>query len=263
MIDYQPNDSFRPLGPFLALLKREIWRFLSVSIQTILTPVVTASLYLFIFGLHLGKQLSVMEGFTYIQFVVPGLILMGVVTNSYENTSSSLFFYRYLNSIVELLVMPITPFAFVLAFTLAAIVRGVIIGAVVLVISMFFTDLPWADPAGALVMAFLSSYLFAQAGIIVAIYSATFDTLSMYRNFIVLPLIYLGGMFYPIAQLPPLWQAASKWNPIYYMMDGFRSAILGNGENPLSFNISVTAALSLAFGSYASYLIWKSKKLRF
>lgn len=262
MIDYRPNTEFRPLAPFLSLLKREVWRFFSVAVQTIVTPVVTASLYLFVFGLHLGAQLSVLEGFTYIQFVVPGLILMGVVTNSFANTSSSLFFYRYLNGIVELLVIPITPFRFALAFTLAAVLRGLIVGAVVWGISMFFTDLPWANPAAAVAMLVLSSYLFAQFGLVAAIHSGSFDSLAMYTNFLILPLIYLGGMFYPISQLPEGWQAASRWNPVYYMMDGFRQAILGLGENPLGFDLGVAAGLSALLGAYASYLIWKSKRLR-
>ncbi len=261
-MDYRPNETFASLRPFLSLLKREIWRFMSVAIQTILTPIVTASLYLFVFGLHLGEHINVMEGFSYLQFVVPGLILMGIVTNSFANTSSSLFFYRFLGSIVELLVIPITPFRFVLAFTLAALLRGAIVGISVWMVSCMFTSLPWVNPLAAIAMGALASYLFAQFGIIAAIYSNTFDSLSMFTNFLLLPLIYLGGMFYPISQLPPVWHAISRWNPVYYMMDGFRQAILGQGENSLALDFMVTGSLALFLGAFAAYLIWKSKRLR-
>lgn len=256
------SDEFRSWSPFATLFKREIMRFVSVSVQTIITPVVTASLYLFIFGLHLGAALSVMEGITYIQFVVPGLVLMGVMNNCFANTSSSLFFYRYMNGIVELLTIPISPFFFGLAFTLAAIVRGLLVGSVVMVISLLFTDLPFAHPWQALSLVLVASYLFAQFGIIAAIYSATFDHLTMFTNFLILPLIYLGGMFYPVSMLPPLWQSFSKLNPIYYLIDGFRQSIVGKGENSFALNFSVALGLALVLGAFASYLIWKSKRLR-
>lgn len=261
-MEYRPSEEFIPWSPFLTVLKREILRFLSVATQTIITPIVTASLYLFIFGMNLGSHLSVMDGVPYVQFVVPGLILMGVMNNSFANTSSSLFFYRFMNNIVELLTIPISPLRFALAFTMAAVLRGMIVGAVVWVISLFFTSLPWANPVGAITMLLLASFLFAQFGIIAAIYSATFDHLSMYTNFLILPLIYLGGMFYPISMLPDGWRQFSAFNPIYYLMDGFRQAVLGRGENPFSLDLGVTIAMAIALGAHATYLIWKSKKLR-
>lgn len=261
-MDYRPNNEFLPWAPFFSLLRREIMRFLSVATQTIITPIVTASLYLFIFGMNLGNHLHVMEGVPYVQFVVPGLILMGVMNNSFANTSSSLFFYRFLNSIVELLTIPISPWSFALAFTIAAILRGLLVGLVVWLISLFFTSLPWADPGVALAMLVLASFSFAQFGIIAAIYSATFDHLSMYTNFLILPLIYLGGMFYPISMLPNGWREFSRFNPIYYLMDGFRHAVLGQGENPLALNLAIALVMAVVLGAYATYLIWKSKKLR-
>lgn len=262
-MNYKPNDVFIPWLPFYSLLKREVLRFTSVATQTVLTPVVTASLYLFVFGVHLGGRLSVLEGFSYIQFVVPGLILMGVVTNAFANTSSSLFFYRYLGSVVELLVTPIGAFRFSLAFTLAAMLRGITVGIVIWLISMLFTDLPWARPGTAFVFILLTSFLFAQFGLIAAILSNTFDALAMYTNFLILPLIYLGGMFYPISMLPPVWQSISKFNPIFYMMDGFRQSVIGEGDIPIALSLVVASGLAIMAWVVASYMIWKGKRLRF
>jgi ABC-2 type transport system permease protein len=184
-------------------------------VQTLLTPIITASLYLFVFGATLGDRLTVLEGFSYAQFVIPGLILMGVINNSFANTSSSLFMSRYLGNIVDLLVTPITPPQFVLAYTLASMIRGVLVGIAVWLISTFFAQLPWAHPPTALLFAALSSFLFAQFGMIAAIYSNTFDALSMYSNFVILPLVYLGGLFYPDSILPPLWESLSRLNPLF------------------------------------------------
>lgn len=261
-MNYKPATTYVPWLPFFSLLKREVFRFTSVATQTIITPVVTASLYLFVFGVHLGGRLSVLEGYTYLQFVVPGLILMGVVTNAFANTSSSLFFYRYLGSVVELLVAPIGAFRFSLAFTLAAMLRGLVVGTVIWLISMFFTDLPWAHPAMAILFIVVTSFLFAQFGLIAAIYSNSFDALSMYTNFLILPLIYLGGMFYPISMLPGAWQTFSRFNPIFYIMDGFRQAILGEGDIPMSLSLTIAVALALIAWVFASQAIWKGKRLR-
>ena len=222
---------FYPLLPFYALLRKEVLRFLSVSAQTIITPVISASLYLFVFG-NLGRSFSPNSGISYLQFVVPGLVLMGVTNNSFQNTSSSLFFSRYLGNIVDFLVTPITPPQFIAAYTLAAMLRGAAVGLVVLLISRFFTPLPWTHPWAAFAMISTASFLFAQLGLVAAIYSNSFDHLAMYSNFLILPLTYLGGLFYPISSLPGIWSKVSYLNPLYYLIDGFRTAVLGQGEMP-------------------------------
>ena len=253
---------FSPYLPFYTLLKKEILRFLSVSVQTILAPIITASLYLFIFGLSLGSRIHLHEDFTYIQFVVPGLILMGVINNSFANTSSSIFFARYIGNIVDLLVTPLTPSQMILAFTLAGMIRGLVVGTCVLAISLFFTPLQWTNPGAALLMVSLASFLFSQLGIIAAIHSNSFDHLSMYNNFLLLPMIYLGGLFYPISQLPPFWSHFSKVNPIFYMVDGFRQSIIGHGDMHLGVDLAVTAGLSAVLFIWAALLIHQGKKMR-
>ncbi len=253
---------FRPWLPFLTLLQREVLRFFRVSVQTVLTPIITASLYLFVFGATLGNRLSVVEGFSYAQFVIPGLILMGVINNSFANTSSSLFMSRYLGQIVDLLVTPLTPPQLIFAYTFASMLRGLLVGLAVGLISLFFAELPWAHPFLTVLMVSLASFLFAQLGLIAAIYSNTFDALSMYSNFILLPLIYLGGVFYPISILPPFWAGLSRFNPLLYLIDGFRHSILGTGDIPLTVSFGITGALALILFLWTATLFATGHKLR-
>lgn len=248
--------------PFYTLLQKEIRRFLRVASQTLITPVITASLYLFIFGATLGERISVLEGFSYAQFVIPGLILMGVINNSFSNVASSLFMSRYLGNIVDLLVTPVTATQFIMAYTLAAMLRGLVVGFIVWLISCLFASLPWAHPFAALAMACLASFLFAQFGIIAAIHADNFDSLSMYTNFIILPLIYLGGVFYPISILPPLWAKVSHLNPLFYLIDGFRFALLGVGDLSFTVSFGVVTLMALVLFLWAASLIARSHRLR-
>ncbi len=256
------EQQFRPWLPFFTLLRKEILRFWRVASQTLLTPIITASLYLFVFGATLGERLSVLEGFSYAQFVIPGLILMGVINNSFANTSSSLFMSRYLGGIVDLLVTPVSPPQFILAYTLAAMLRGLLVGSVVLTISTLFADLPWEAPLLAIGMAMLASFLFAQFGLIAAIFAHNFDTLSMFSNFLILPLIYLGGVFYPISILPQPWELLSHLNPLFYLIDGFRHAILGVGDTSYLLAFGVSGAIAMGLFSWAAWLIGKGYRLR-
>lgn len=248
--------------PFYTLLQKEIRRFLRVASQTLVTPVITASLYLFIFGATLGDRISILEGFSYAQFVIPGLILMGVINNSFSNVASSLFMSRYLGNIVDLLVTPVTPTQFIMAYTLAAMLRGLTVGVVVWLISCLFATLPWVHPLAAVAMACLASFLFAQFGIIAAIHADNFDSLSMYTNFIILPLIYLGGVFYPISILPPLWAKISHLNPLFYLIDGFRYALLGVGDLSFLVSFGVVLIIALVLFCWAAILIARSYRLR-
>lgn len=251
------GEAYYPWLPFYTLLKREILRFFSVAAQTLITPVITASLYLLVFGVSLGSKIDLYPDFTYAQFVVPGLILMGVMNQAFANTSSSIFIYRFFGSIVDLLVTPLTAPAFIMAFTTAAVLRGILVGLATWIISMFFTGLPWVHPGAAAGMMLIGAFLFAQLGIIAAIYSKNFDGLSMYTNFLILPLIYTGGLFYPVTHLPPFWQAVSKFNPLTNLIDGFRHAILGFGSFSMTVDFAVAGGLSLVFFAWAWLLTKK------
>lgn len=256
------RHGFNPWLPFRTLLLKEIRRFLRVISQTVFTPIITASLYLFIFGATLGERISVLEGFNYAEFVVPGLILMGVINNSFANCASSLFMSRYLGNIVDLLVTPISPPQFIMAYTLAAMIRGLLVGTIVWIVSLFFADLPWTSPFAVVAMAALTSFLFAQFGLLAAIYSNSFDSLSMFTNFLILPLIYLGGVFYPISLLPQPWSELSHLNPIFYLIDGFRHALIGVGDLPLWLSFTVGGGMTLVVFTWAAILIGKGYRLR-
>jgi ABC-2 type transport system permease protein len=253
---------FVPWLPFYTLLQKEVRRFWRVASQTLLTPIITASLYLFVFGATLGERISILPGFSYAQFVIPGLILMGVINNSFANTSSSLFMSRYLGNIVDLLVTPVSPAQFILAYTLAAMLRGMLVGLATWLISIFFAGLPWDRPLAAVAMAALASFLFAQFGLIAAMYAQNFDSLSMYSNFIILPLIYLGGVFYPISILPSHWAALSHLNPLFYLIDGFRNAILGVGDLSLATAFGVAGLMAAGLFGWAALLITRGFRLR-
>lgn len=254
---------FQPWRPFWTLLKKEVLRFFAVSSQTLAAPLVTASLYLLIFGVSLGSKIPPFHGnITYLQFVVPGLVLMGVINNAFANISSSLFMSRYLGNIVDLLVTPISSGQFIMAYTLAAMLRGLLVGSVILGVSSCFTTLPWANPGAAVAMMMLSSFMFSQFGILAAIYSVNFDTLSMYTNFLILPLVYLGGLFYPVSDLPAPWNHLSLFNPIHYLISGFRAAVLGIDEIPLSHAFGVAGIISVVLFVWAARLVTSGYKLR-
>jgi ABC-2 type transport system permease protein len=258
----ETKPSFHRYLPFYTLLWKEILRFSTVAVQTLVTPVITASLYLLVFGVSLGSQISLYPEISYVQFVVPGLILMGVVNNAFANTSSSIFFSRYIGNIVDLLVTPLTPNQFLMAFTLAAMLRGLLVGFAVLVVSRFFTSMPWVNPWAALGMIVLSSFLFAQFGIIAGIYSNTFDGISMFTNFLILPLIYTGGLFYPVSFLPPVWQKVSFLNPLTYLIDGFRQAIIGVGSTGLMLDFVVAGGISLVLFVWAWRVVGSGYRMR-
>jgi ABC-2 type transport system permease protein len=249
--------------PFFTLFKREIFRFWSVGVQTLVAPVITAALYLFVFGVGLGGKVDLFDGeIQFIQFVIPGLILMGVINNSFANSSSSLFMARYLGYIVDYLVMPLSSSQFILAFTLAAMIRGLAVGVVVWLVSLFFSPMAWGDPFVAISMAVIASVLFAQFGILAAIYSENFDHLSVFTNFVLMPMIFLGGVFYPISRLPGFWSEVSRLNPIFYLVDGFRYGTMGFHENPISINFAVAGSITVILGVWATVLIKKGYKIK-
>jgi len=250
------------LLPFWTLLKKELLRFGAVFGQTIIAPVFSSVLFLFVFGMSLGQRISIIEDYSYAQFVIPGLVLMGVINNSFANTSSSIFFSRYIGNIVDLLVTPITASQMILAYTIAAMARGLTVGLLVLFISSFFAEIPLVYPVHAVVILVLTSFLLSQLGIIAAIHSDSFEALAMYTNFLLLPLIYFGGMFYPISILPPFWQGVSKFNPLFYTIDGFRHSMLGQGDVPLVLSFGITGTIALTLFLWAAFLLKKGYKIR-
>jgi ABC-2 type transport system permease protein len=259
---YTHDHDFTASRAFFTLLLKEIQRFMRVWTQTLVTPILIACLYLFVFGATLGERISVVDGFSYAQFVIPGLILMGVINNSFANTSSSLFMSRHLGSIADLLVMPISSRQIVAAYTLAGMVRGLLVGGVVGLISTRFAELPWVYPFYAVLMALIASMLFALLGLIAGTFANSFDGLSLYINFVILPLVFLGGVFYPISILPPFWRFISQCNPLFYILDGFRHALLGVGDISLGLAFSLSGGLTLILLLATVYLLEHSRRFR-
>jgi ABC-2 type transport system permease protein len=212
------------------LLKKEVLRFMRIWTQTLLPPAITMSLYFLIFGKFIGSQINDINGFTYIQYIVPGLVMMSIMTNAYANTASSFFLTKFNKSIEELLVSPMPNILIMLGFVLGGTLRGLLVGVTVLLISLFFTHVPIVHPEIVLLMAILSAMVFSLGGLINAIYAKRFDDISFIPTFVLTPLTYLGGVFYSINQLSPGWRLISTFNPVLNMVDTFRYGVLGSSD---------------------------------
>lgn len=211
----------------ITLLHKEIYRFLRIWSQTLLPPAITMSLYFIIFGKFIGSQLHKVEGFHYIQFITPGLVMMSIMTNAYANTASSFFLSKFNKSIEEMIVSPMPNFVILVGFTAGGALRGLIVGIIVLFIALFFTHIPVHHPFIVLFMAILAAMVFSLGGLINAIFAKRFDDISFIPTFVLTPLTYLGGVFFSIKQLPPIWRNVALFNPILNMVDAFRFGLLG------------------------------------
>lgn len=238
---------------FFTLIEREYYRFARLSKQTIAPPILTTLLFIFIFGFSLGSRIREIEGFSYILFILPGLTSMGVITNSYANTSTSLYMARMDRSIENILVSPISNFQIVSAFVLGGVLRGVVIGLITLLVAFLFVHLPIHHPFFTLLILFLSSVIFSCLGIISALWSESWDQIATFTNFLITPFVYLGGVFYSIQMLPPFWHKVSLANPIFYIVDALRWAVLGRGD--VRFSISITVILAAAFLSFGMTIL--------
>ena len=233
---------------YKTIVVKEILRFVRIWVQTIIPPVITTSLYLLIFGGLMGGRIGQMQGIEYIDFIVPGIILMTVIMQSYANTVSSFFMTKYNNSFEELLVSTTPNWIILLGFVSGGIARGFCVGLAVTFTISFFVEIKIFSLLIITITFFLTSIMFALAGFINAVFARTFDDISIIPNFVLLPLTYLGGMFYSIDILPSFWRALSAFNPIYYMMDAFRLGFLGIGSVELwkAFLVPISMIILLA-----------------
>ncbi|HIF36340.1 MAG TPA: ABC transporter permease, partial [Candidatus Thioglobus sp.] len=215
---------------YKTIVTKEILRFARIWVQTIVPPVITTSLYLLIFGGLMGGRIGQMQGIDYLHFIVPGIILMTVIMQSYANTVSSFFMTKYNNSFEELLVSTTPNWVILIGFVSGGIARGFFVGLAVTFTISFFVEIQTYNLLIIAVTFLLTSVMFSLAGFINAVFARTFDDISIVPNFVLLPLTYLGGMFYSIDILPSFWRSLSAFNPIYYMMDAFRLGFLGIGS---------------------------------
>jgi ABC-2 type transport system permease protein len=227
---------------YLTITRREILRFSRIWVQTIIPPVVMVALYFVIFGNLIGQRIGEMDGMTYIDFIMPGLVMMSIITNSYTNVVSSFYGAKYSRHIEEMQIAPVPNIVILLGFVTGGMVRGICVGIAVTLVSMLFTEFHMYNPFVVLLVALLTSCLFALAGLINAIFANSFDAITIVPTFVLTPLTYLGGIFYSIKLLPDFWQQVSLGNPILYMVNSFRYGFRGSSDIDL-----LTALLVIVF----------------
>lgn len=247
---------------FLTILRKEIKRFTRIWIQTLLPPAITMILYFVIFGKLIGSRIGDMGGFSYIEFVAPGLIMMAVITNAYANVSSSFFSAKFQRSVEELLVSPTPNYIILIGYVMGGVARGMAVGLIVTVMSLFFTDLHIHHWFTTVFIVFMTSVLFSLAGFINAIYANTFDDVSIIPTFVLTPLTYFGGVFYSISLLPEFWQQVSILNPILHMVNAFRYGMLGISDVHISMALVGLTLFVIALFAIAMHLLKTGKRLR-
>lgn len=245
------------LNAFQTLLTREVLRFGRIWVQTILPPMIMTSLYFIVFGHLIGPRVGTIDGVPYINYLVPGLILMSVITQSYANVVSSFYGAKFARHVEELLVSPMPHWLIILGFIAGGVARGLSVGAAVTIVALLFADLSVHSVFALIGVALLTSTMFALGGLINAIYANSFDHISIVPTFVLTPLTYLGGVFYSIHMLPAVWQHVSLYNPVLYIINGFRFAMLGISDVPVW---STYLILLIGIGILYGFALWLFKR---
>ncbi|MBX9835248.1 MAG: ABC transporter permease [Burkholderiaceae bacterium] len=244
------------------LFYKEVLRFWKVGIQTVAAPVITAMLYLLIFGHVLKDHVQVYEGVGYVAFLVPGLVMMSVLQNAFANSSSSMVQSKIMGSLVFLLLTPLSHRAWFVAYVGASVLRGLVVGLGVFVITLGFAAPQFAAPLWSLVFIVLGAALLATLGVIAGLWADKFDQMATFQNFIIVPLTFLSGVFYSIQSLPPFWRAVSHLNPFFYMVDGFRYGFFGQSDASPWLSLGIVASALLLVSALALHLLRTGYKLR-
>lgn len=242
---------------FATLVRKEVSRILRIWVQTIVPPAITMTLYFVIFGNLIGRRIGQMDGYSYMQYIAPGLIMMSVITNSYGNVVSSFFGAKFTKHIEEMLISPMSNATIILGHVAGGVFRGLLVGLLVTLIALFFTRLQVANLLVTLSVVFLTAVVFSLAGFINAVFAHKFDDISIVPTFILTPLTYLGGVFYSISMLPEFWQYASKANPILYMVNAFRYGILGTSDIDIGVAYSIILLFIVGLFSVSLFLLTK------
>jgi len=246
----------------LTIVRREIRRFMRIWPQTLLPPAITMSLYFVIFGNLIGSRIGEMGGFGYMEFIVPGLIMMSVITNSYNNVASSFYSAKYQRNVEEMLVSPMPNWIILTGFIIGGMARGIIVGFIVTLLSLFFTELQVYNIFIILIVILMTSTLFATGGFINAMLANSFDDISIVPTFILTPLTYLGGVFYSISLLPTFWQGVSQLNPVLYMVNTFRYGILGASDINIYYSFAIILFFTISLFLIALNMLNKGKGIR-
>ena len=247
---------------YKTIVRKEVTRILRIWGQTIVPPAITMTLYFIIFGELIGRRIGDMGGFSYMQYIVPGLVIMSVITNSYGNMVSSFFGAKFGKHIEELLISPLPNWIILSGYVTGALMRGLMVGAVVMAVSLFFTRIDIQYPLIMLSVLVLTAIVFALAGMVNAIYGQKFDDIAIIPTFVLAPLTYLGGVFYSIELLPEFWQNVSAFNPILYMVNGFRLGMLGVSDVSLGMTYGVILVAGALLFTWCMILLHRGTGLR-
>ena len=245
-----------------SIIHKEITRYTRLWVQTLLPPSITMTLYFVIFGNLIGSRIGQMGGYSYMEFIVPGLIMMSVITNSYSNVVSSFFSAKFQRSIEEMLVSPTPNIIILTGYVIGGVSRAMLVGIIVTTVSMFFVDINIHNIWLLMIVVLLTSIMFSLAGFVNAVFAKTFDDISIVPTFILTPLTYLGGVFYSIKLLPDFWQTVSLANPVLYMVNAFRYGFLGTSDIDIGIAIALILTFIVGLGSLAMYLLSKGIGLR-
>ena len=247
---------------FKTLFYKEILRFWKVATQTIAAPVVSAMLYLLIFGHVLDGRVEMLDGVSYTSFLVPGLVMMSVLQNAFANSSSSLIQSKITGNLVFILLPPLSHVEILSAYVTASVVRGLVVGLGVFVITAWFAHLAFVAPLWIVVFALLGAGILGTLGVIAGIWAEKFDQLAAFQNFLITPATFLAGVFYSIKKLPPFWLAVSHFNPFFYMIDGFRYGFFGQSDVSPWTSLAIVAVFFVALAAIAINLLRRGYKLR-
>lgn len=248
--------------PFKTIVTKEIYRFVRIWPQTLLPPAITTTLYFLIFGKLMGDRIGTINGASYMDYIVPGVILMSVISHSYANVVSSFYSTKFQRNIEELIVAPVPNWIILAGYVSGGIMRGLLVGGVVALIAMLFADLTIHSILITVSMAFLTATLFALAGFINAVLAESFDDISIVPNFVLTPLSYLGGVFYSVNMLPGIWQTISLGNPILYMVNAFRYGFIGTSDIDIQLSFLMTGGFILVMTLFSLYLLYKGTGIK-
>ncbi len=257
-----PQQSFTVASGFFALFYKEVKRFWRVSFQTVAAPVLTAILYLMIFGHVLEDHVKVYDAISYTAFLIPGLVMMSLLQNSFANTSSSIIQSKITGNLIFVLLAPLSHIEFFSAYVLAAMVRGLVVGLGVFLATCWFTSIHFEYPLWILIFALLSSGVLGALGLIGGIWAEKFDQLAAFQNFFIMPATMLSGVFYSIHTLPAVWQSISHFNPFFYMIDGFRFGFFGVSDVSPWFSVTVVGVFFMVVAAIALRMLASGYKLR-
>ncbi|MES2931316.1 MAG: ABC transporter permease [Patescibacteria group bacterium] len=247
---------------YYTMLRKDVVRILRIWSQTLLPPVVTTTLYYLIFGAFIGSQIASIDGFSYMQFIVPGLVMMTVITSSYMNTVSTFYFAKWVHTLDELLVSPMPSWVVIAGFVSGGVVRALLVAVLVLIVSLFFTNLTIVSLGIVVAAIVLTAILFSLAGLLNGMYAKSFDAISIIPTFVLTPLTYLGGVFYSIDQLPEFFRIISLANPVLYMVNAFRYGFLGISDVPVGTSFMVMGGMIVVLLGTVLWLFHKGSGLK-